>query len=261
VSVEARQAAGLDYVILPRIQQFSSIKDLILDVCLKESKETAGQFAMLAWVLWQNRNNQVWNNVQETGRSLGLKARCLWNEWNEAQLVYHGPLFSTQQQQPLRWEKPQHGWYKCNIDAGFHKDLNKTSTGWCLRDHMGRFVMAETTWVDGNYSIIEGEAIALLEAMKSMEQRRISNVIFETDSKSVVDAIHYSHGGNSEFSLLVYHINNLLSFCQNFVVKFVKRQANMVAHTLARAAISWPSRCIFDSLPICISSLLINEMV
>ncbi|KAK2420530.1 hypothetical protein QL285_031245 [Trifolium repens] len=139
VSVEARQAAGLDYVIMPRLQHFSSIKDLILDVCLKEPKETAGQFAVLAWVLWQNRNNQVWNNVQETGRCLGLKARCLWNE---AQLVQHGPLPSTQQQQPLRWEKPQYGWYKCNIDAGFHKELNKTSTGWCLRDHMGRFVMA-----------------------------------------------------------------------------------------------------------------------
>jgi hypothetical protein len=44
--------------------------------------------------------------------------------------------------------------------------------------------MAETTWLDGNYSIIEDEAISLFEAMKAMEQRRISHVIFETDSKS-----------------------------------------------------------------------------
>jgi hypothetical protein len=34
---------------------------------------------------------------------------------------------------------------------------------------MERFVIAETTWLDGNYSIIEGEAISLFEAMKAME--------------------------------------------------------------------------------------------
>jgi hypothetical protein len=63
--------------------------------------------------------------------------------------------------------------------------------------------MAGTTRLDGNYSIIEGEAKALLEAMKAMEQRRISNVISETDAKSVVDAIQFFYGGNSEFNLIV----------------------------------------------------------
>jgi hypothetical protein len=35
----------------------------------------------------------------------------------------------------------------------------------------------------------------------------------------------------------------------------------MVAHSLARAVISWSRRCTFETLPICIFSLLINEMV
>jgi ribonuclease HI len=49
--------------------------------------------------------------------------------------------------------------------------------------------MAETTWMDGNCSILEGEFIALLKALKVLEQRGISQVIFEKDSKSVVDAM------------------------------------------------------------------------
>jgi ribonuclease HI len=56
---------------------------------------------------------------------------------------------------------------------------------------MGRFVMAETTWLDRSCSIMEGESIALLQALKVMVQRGYSHVIFETDSKSVVDAIHH----------------------------------------------------------------------
>jgi hypothetical protein len=43
--------------------------------------------------------------------------------------------------------------------------------------------------------------------------------------------------GTSEFSAIICNVKNILSSHPNFVVKFIKRQANMVAHTLARAAI------------------------
>jgi hypothetical protein len=85
--------------------------------------------------------------------------------------------------------------------------------------------------------------------------------LFETDSKSVVDAIYHFCGESSEFSFLISHIINILSRNPNFKVIFIKRQANMVAHSLARAAISWVSRCIFETLPHCITPLLNNEMI
>jgi hypothetical protein len=68
-----------------------------------------------------------------------------------------------------------------------------------------------------------------------MQLRNIQQVQFETDSKIVADAILHQHGGFSEFCLLIRHISNLLLSNANFSVKFIKRQANMVAHTLARA--------------------------
>jgi ribonuclease HI len=161
----------------------------------------------------------------------------------------------------LRWQKPPDGWYKCNIDAGFHTEQNRTSSGWCLRDHRGMLVGAGTSWVEGSCSVIEGEAIALLEALRELEQRGLSQVIIEIDSKSLVDAIQHIHVGRSEFSSIVCHINNTLLLNPIFLVRFVKRQANIVAHSLARAAISWPRRCTLDSLPLCIATLLHNEMI
>jgi ribonuclease HI len=161
----------------------------------------------------------------------------------------------------VSWQKPPQGWYKCNVDAGFRIESSKTSSGWCLRDHMGRFIRAATTWRDGICSIIEGESLALLEALLALQQQGLTHVIIESDSKSVVDAIQHVRGGSSEFSLIISQINNILFCNPNFVVKFIKRQANMVAHTLARAAISQPRRCTFDILPHCISTLLVNEMI
>jgi ribonuclease HI len=253
--------AGLGDLFTRRLQHAADIRNVIHAICSHEDKELAGLFAMVVWVIWNNRNNKVWNDVAEPGRSLGIKAKLLWEEWLLAQQQQPGRYQHMQQHHDLTWQKPTQGWYKCNVDAAFHKQLNKTSTGWCLRDHMGRFIRAETTWMDGNCTIMEGESIALIKAVHAMEQQGISRVIFESDSKSVVDAISHLRGGSSEFSILISLINNLLSCNPNFVVKFIKRQANMVAHTLARAAISWSCCRTFETLPLCISTLLINEMI
>jgi ribonuclease HI len=253
-SVQARQFAGLDHIISARVQQHSNAKDMILDICANEDVNTAGQFAVLIWTLWKNRNNSVWNNEKETGRSLGIKARQLWTEWYTVQNVQQTSTVAVQQQQQLSWQQPPLNWYKCNVDAGFHQEVNKTSAGWCVRDHRGHCIMAGTTWREGHCSILEGEAMALLHALKEMEQIGLSQVIFETDSKSVVDAIQHYRGGNSEFSSIIGHIHNVLLLNPNFMVKFIKRQANMVAHTLARVAISWSRRYIVNTLPACIAT-------
>ncbi|GAU38425.1 hypothetical protein TSUD_396050 [Trifolium subterraneum] len=173
--------------------------------------------------------------------SIGIKASVLWNEWQEVQLVRtsrSGVMQPSQEQQVQQWQKPLFGWYKCNVDAGFHNERRKTSAGWCVPDHAGQFIMAGTSWDQGKCSIIEGETIALLEAMKEMARRGFIYVIFETDSKRVVEATQRPHNGVSEFSSIICNIQNILSLNSNFNMKFVKRQANMVAHKLARAAIS-----------------------
>jgi ribonuclease HI len=91
--------------------------------------------------------------------------------------------------------------------------------------------MAGTTWNQGKCSIIEGEAIALLEAKKEVEHKGFTQVIFETDSKNVVDAIHKLRVGNLKFNSIICNIRNVLCLNPNLIVKFIKRQTNIVAHT------------------------------
>jgi ribonuclease HI len=261
VSVQSRQTAGLEQFLLPGLQPGRNWCETFLDICASNDKQAAGQFAALVWLLWSSRNNSIWNNTKEQGLVLGYKARHIWEEWFSVQQLQLGQQAPARQSSALQWQKPPEGWYKCSIDAGFHRERNKTSGGWCLRDHTGMFVAAGTSWMEGICSIIEGESIALLHALNELVQQGVSHAIFETDSKSLVDAIQHIHVGVSDFSLIVRQINNVLSLNPNFMVRFVKRQANIVAHTLARAAISWPRRCNLDSLPLCISSLLHNEII
>ncbi|MCI19590.1 hypothetical protein A2U01_0040748, partial [Trifolium medium] len=50
-----------------------------------------------------------------------------------------------QQQQQAHRIRPPINWYKCNIDVGFHNEIGKTNTGWCLRDSRRQFVIAGTS--------------------------------------------------------------------------------------------------------------------
>jgi hypothetical protein len=72
--------------------------------------------------------------------------------------------------------------------------------------------------------------------MKIMENERATQVIFETNSKCVVDAIYNLHSGTSEFSAIICNVKRILLSNPNFMVKFLKRQGNMIAHIRARAA-------------------------
>jgi ribonuclease HI len=175
-------------------------------------------------------------------------------------MYYNNIPANDQVQQQHGWLPPRHGWLKCNVDAAFHNSGSITSGGWCIRDENGQFIRAGTNWLRGALTIPEAEALALLEAMRVACDLNMHNVIFETDAQVVAGAAYSRHVGVSLFSTIILNIKNLLLLNPNFEVKFVKRQANSVAHKLARAANSWASRCIFYSVPLCIEHQLLNEM-
>jgi ribonuclease HI len=96
--------------------------------------------------------------------------------------------------------------------------------------------------------------------MREVYSKGWTNIIFESDSKMVMDAIHANYQGTSELYSILSSIRALLHCNANFEVKFSRRQANMAAHTLARAIISWSSRTFFNSISSCIEHFIINEM-
>jgi hypothetical protein len=144
------------------------------------------------------------------------------------------------------WEKPRETWLKCNVDAVFHDRQHITSFACCVRDSCGQFIQAQTKWQRANMTVLEGEAVALLDAIHFAVGNRWDRVVFESDSATLVQALSSPGHGDSEFYAIVSSIIFQLSLHSNFEVKFVRRRANMVAHSLARAACSWASHRIFD---------------
>ncbi|KAK2454714.1 hypothetical protein QL285_002249 [Trifolium repens] len=86
-------------------------------------------------------------------------------------------------------------------------------------------------------AIVEGDAIAILEAIHEATYRGWSNIVFESDSKVVVDPILANQHGISALSNIISSIKLLLQCDSNFEIKFTKRQANITAHIIARTVI------------------------
>ncbi|CAJ2659660.1 unnamed protein product [Trifolium pratense] len=158
--------AGLYDVITGRLNQYNDAKDVIFDICSKESKDVAGRVAMTIWLIWNNKNQWIWNHEKRNALQLGVQASHMWNEWYEIQNFSSSRGGEEQVQQQLQLVPPRQGWLKCNVDAGFHNDGRITSGGWCLRNERGQFIRAGSYWKNGAHSILEAEALALLEAMK-----------------------------------------------------------------------------------------------
>ncbi|KAI5400556.1 hypothetical protein KIW84_065444 [Lathyrus oleraceus] len=65
---------GLYSNIEPCLNNFSDVNALILDICSIKDMRNAGRVAVLIWMIWNNRNNAIWNNDREEASKLGMQA-------------------------------------------------------------------------------------------------------------------------------------------------------------------------------------------
>ena len=169
---------------------------------------------------------------------------------------------STSQQHRITWQPPVAGRYKCNIDTAFSSHVNRIGIGICVRDAEGTFVLAKTMTYPCTVSVDVGEALGLHSAVQWLSDMQLNNVDFETDSKLTADAFLSTRNDLSEFGCIISSRRSLFSTSfSNSRVEFVRRQANVVAHALAREATSLASPAVYFDIPDCTETLIINEML
>jgi len=75
--------------------------------------------------------------------------------------------------------------------------------------------------------------VALRQSIHTAILIGLHSVIFETDNKTLVNAINSTSAHNNEFGEIVAQCRVLLSNNLDYVVSHIRRQANRVAHTIA----------------------------
>lgn len=147
-----------------------------------------------------------------------------------------------------------------NVDASVYEGANSFSVGMVTRDHQGSFLGAKTMRFAGHVSILEAELVGILEALKWVQELAYQEVIIESDSMLSVAAINKNVQNLLELGNLINQCHAIIGGRVGIVVDFVKKQANKVAHKLARESCALNSFVVFSSPPISLLGTLMSDV-
>ncbi|XP_042988759.1 uncharacterized protein LOC122316293 [Carya illinoinensis] len=133
-----------------------------------------------------------------------------------------------------KWQPPQEGFLKLNVDGVVFLELKKASIGLVLRDSKGAVVMAVTFLereVDEPATI---ELLAVLRGLQLCFPLEIPKLAIESDCLLLVWALQTEYETFSSNGNLLKETKALMSCFHEVCIDHGNRMGNGVAHTLTR---------------------------
>ncbi|KAL8119392.1 hypothetical protein AgCh_016783 [Apium graveolens] len=211
-----------------------SINDIFRQLVSVCTPDKLALIALICWNLWNRRNRWVWDKVSTSEFGVQSTEVNMLQEWRHSQLEKQ-KHHATSSKSPRRWQKPDEGWVKINIDAAVFIEFGCTGVGSVIRDWNGGFIRARNQNIEAVYQPREAEAIALKETLSWVKEFGYRKCVFVTDAKALADACKTVQG-RTYFHSIVSGCIDLFKHYDEVLVEFVHRSANAVAHSLARAA-------------------------
>ncbi|XP_020225309.1 uncharacterized protein LOC109807197 [Cajanus cajan] len=251
-------ASGIWTLISHAVNNGNDFKETLGHLLNSLSHENIVKMVVSLWCIWQRHNNKIWSNTTTPPHLVISQSMQKFEEWQHARAKEHPP--PTQSSSPGSWTRPQVGFIKGNVDATIFKEDNKVGFGICLRDATGSLIKAKSGWLYGVAPPHEEEATTLLESIRWVCDQGYTRVILESDSKQVVEDILNSNIYYSEYGHTLHRCHSLLNSHPNLLVRFIRRQANHVAHSLTRTSRYYASSHVFYFIPTCIAPLILNDI-
>uniref|UniRef100_A0A803PJI4 RNase H type-1 domain-containing protein n=1 Tax=Cannabis sativa TaxID=3483 RepID=A0A803PJI4_CANSA len=179
--------------------------------------------------IWRERNDLVHN-----GKCIPLNQLIIHTNRRLLELIQNQ---DTTEVTPTTWLPPPIGWHMCNTDVAM--GVNSSAGAAVFRIDDGSITDIHTTRIM-QCDPLAGELYTLTWGAEQAAKLGLKNVIFQSDSKGVVEAIK---GVFSKDSDLHFNITNLVVRFHATAKKFelweacwIPRIANCVAHDVARWA-------------------------
>jgi hypothetical protein len=125
---------------------------------------------------------------------------------------------------------------KINVDAAFKAEIQQGATGVVIRDENGHVLAAKCKWYDSIPNILTDEAYAARDGAVLMNLLNRPKVMLETDSLELQSLWRSKDNNRSTILPVLNEVQELMGRCMVFEFSHVKREANSVAHGLAKYA-------------------------
>ncbi|XVF13195.1 hypothetical protein REPUB_Repub08aG0187200 [Reevesia pubescens] len=166
---------------------------------------------MMTWSLWEARNDMLLKGTCWRAFDVICRATTLLGDFKNAKLEKDIPM--REKRSKLHWVAPDARSVKVNFDAVIFKDIGGIGIGVAIRD-----------------------SGALHNAMNFSLEVGIRNIEAEGDSMVTIGAVNSSSTNNSITGWIVESIKVLAQSFHLFKLNHVRRNGNVVAHSLAKHA-------------------------
>ena len=137
-----------------------------------------------------------------------------------------------------------------NIDASYDDDRGCGSTGAIIRNSFGGMIAATSTFIFHLVDAPMAEAYALKEGLMLAQHIGGNRLIVQSDCMEVVE-IMGNGGFMANSAVAIYDECNIAwSGFEEISIEHLSREANQVAHELARQAMLTKENCIWDDDPL-----------
>ncbi|XP_074373951.1 uncharacterized protein LOC141714325 [Apium graveolens] len=209
--------------------------------------------ATLAWCIWTERNQRVFENKSTSNDIIGARVKRLVEEYgNYNTHIYKQPT-KNDKQSSSKWLAPPISVTKINMDASLAIE-GWIGIGVVARDFTGSVIFAATKRIRAYWSSEVAEAKAIDIAVRLGRKYGLEEVILESDCKNLVNRLSK---GVTYLSDLDYVLDDILVTSTSFKSiswSHVKRDGNSVAHHLARlfpfgSQQVWENHCPTEIVP------------
>ena len=173
-------------------------------------------------------------------KEIGDRARALVQEYFDACQSTSGLSVPVA---PVRWTRPLDGLYKVNFDTALFEGSGCGGIGVTIRDSSGAIIGTLSQKIPLPHSVELVEALVARRVVFPQELC-LANVLVEGDCLRVVLALKDPVDCHTLYGHIVEDIHHLASHFQSYSLSHVRRRGNLLAHALARRAVSSADRCL-----------------
>jgi ribonuclease HI len=159
------------------------------------------------------------------------------------------------------WVPPPEGMLMLNIDASVDSQTNTGSTGAVLRDSKGMCIAASHDYLANVADVHSAETWALKHGLMLAQHVGVTRLMVRTDCVEVAETMQEG-GGSATVAAAIY--DDCVRLWREFVnisIEHCDREANVVAHTLARQAFRSKSSYMWvDETPDFILGVTANDV-
>ena len=243
-----------------RLLMFSG-PEWLLQVIGASTKEEAGRLILILWRAWFVRNE--WTHA---GRWVGGDAstRFLTNYWESLEgssLQAEGDHKGKKPVEPMRagvdglartqerWNPPEDGKLKVNVDAAFTESSGEAGIGVVIRNHLGAIVLSAWKKIFGAGSAEEVEAQACREGLTLAAEWTSGPIILESDCAAIVSYLVNPTSQRSASYFVIREALEVAGRVPGVEFRHTGRACNRLAHELAQLAkrlnhsAVWRERC------------------